>query len=229
MSTRFLIIDGYTLLHEAGLARAKYAPGDLAQQRRKLLTKVAQRLTGDERQRCTVVFDAIDAPANLPARFKYETMTVLFAPPGHEADEVIERLVSEHSAPQRLTVVSSDHRLQTAIRRRRGIGVDSDVFLENLESPLREVGPLKPSRVADGNTRDDETDLRFWLQEFEGISPEKLNAEVISQSGERKTDWDQQVEQLQRDLQNPQSLDDWLAEPARPDPIPSKRGKKSIF
>ena len=64
------------------------------------------------------------------------------------------------------------------------------------------------------------------MQEFEGISPEKLNAEVISQSGERKTDWDQQVEQLQRDLQNPQSLDDWLAEPARPDPIPSKRGKK---
>ena len=223
MATRFLIIDGYNLLHAAGLARAQYGPGDLARQRHALLFKLARRLMTDERQRCTVVFDALDAPPNLQARFKHEEMTVLFAMPGQEADEVIERLVSQHSAPRRLTVVSSDHRLQTAISRRRGIGIDSEVFLKQLESPQRQIGPVQ--RPAGPSSSTDQ-DLGFWLREFEEISPEKLNAEVIAQSGEKKTDWDQQIESLQKRIQDPEGLEEWLDQSSNMIPAPSPQSKK---
>lgn len=223
MSSRFLIIDGYNLMHDAGLARAKYGPGDLARLRHELLNKLARRLTLEERQRCTVVFDAIDAPPNLSSRFTHENITVQFAKPGQEADEVIEHLVSQHSAPRRLTVVSSDHRLQNAISRRRGIGMDSDVFLKQLESPDRHVGPAPQSQQSSREAGD----IRFWMEEFEGINPQSINAEVDAQSGEKKNDWDRELDELQKRIRNPKELDEWLNQsPKSKPPPPGKPPKK---
>src|SRR5436305_15278721 len=102
MSAPFLVIDGYNVMHAAGMARAAYGRGELAKIRHELLFRLAKRLTIEERQRCTVVFDAIDAPSNLPGRSVYQGMTVLFAKPGHEADELIELLIAKHPAPRRL-------------------------------------------------------------------------------------------------------------------------------
>lgn len=210
MPARFLIIDGYNLMHDAGLARATYGPGDLARLRFQLLNKLARRLTLEERQRCTVVFDAIDAPPNLNSRFKHEAITVAFAKPGQEADDVIEQLISEHSAPRRLTVVSSDHRLQNAINRRRGIAVDSDVFLKQLESPDRNIGATSRPPALD---RGADADLALWMQEFEDISPDAIDQEIVNQSGEKKTDWERDVELLQKQIKDPDELEKWLNQP----------------
>lgn len=217
MAPRFLIIDGYNLLHDAGLARANYRPGELARQRQELLNKLARRLTLEERQRCTVVFDAIDAPPNLSSRFTHENITIQFAKPGQEADEVIEHLVSQHSAPRRVTVVSSDHRLQNAISRRRGIGIDSDVFLKQLESPHRHVGP------APHHSAPTEIDVNFWIEEFDGISPQSLDAELDAQSGETKSDWARELDQLQERIRNPKELEQWLNQDPKSNSPP--RGK----
>ncbi len=211
MSAAFLIIDGYNLMHAAGLARATYGPGDLARQRRELIVKLARRLSIEERKRCTVVFDAIDAPANLPGRFQHEELIVLFAEPGHEADELIELLVTQHSAPRRLTVVSSDHRLQKSIRKRRGTALDSEVFLKQLESPQRQIGLTSPSASSATNP---DADLKFWLDEFDAVVPDALNSELNAQSGETKSDWENRIEQLQQRMKDPKGLDDWLNEPS---------------
>lgn len=207
MTAPFLIIDGYNLMHAAGLARATYGPGDLARKRHELLVRLANQLTSDERKRCTVVFDAIDAPPNLNGRFKHDDILVQFATPGHEADDVIESLIIQHSAAKRLTVVSSDHRLQTAIRRRRGIAVDSDVFLKQLESTdrtaARMTGPNKSST-------EPESDLDFWVREFEAVSPEAIDQQLKDQTGGPKSDWDRHIEELQQRIGDPDHLDDWL-------------------
>lgn len=207
MSAPFLIIDGYNLMHAAGLARANYGPGDLARQRHELLVRLARLLTSDERKRCTVVFDAIDAPPNLNGRFKQDEMVVQFAKPGHEADEVIEALIIQHSAAKRLMIVSSDHRLQTAIRRRKGIAVDSEIFLKQLESPQRRDQP-KPHASTD--SRNSEADLDFWLREFEAVSPDIIQQQLTDQAGDPKSHWDHHVDELQKRIQDPSSLDDWL-------------------
>ena len=222
MSSPFLIIDGYNLMHEAGLARATYGPGDLARLRHELLVKLARRLTIEERKRCTVVFDAIDAPPNLPGRFIHEGIHVLFAEPGHEADELIEKLISQNSAPRRLTVVSIDHRIQNAIRKRRGIGIDSDVFLKQLESPNRQIGP---SRNSASPTADPNRDLKFWMEEFGGVSSETIHQELLALSNDPKSDWDDQIEKLQQQLKNPAELDEWLNESTKSKPSSKKPGK----
>ena len=134
----------------------------------------------------------------------------MFAEPGHEADEVIELLIKQHSAARRLTVVSSDHRLQTAIRHRRGIGLDSDLFLKGLGSLRRNIQTSGSLKSPESDQTDD---LEFWKQEFEDVSPEKLGTEVSERSGEKKNDWDRGIDQLQQRLKSPADLDDWLNEP----------------
>ncbi len=56
----------------------------------------------------------------------------MFASRDEDADTVIEQLIAAESAPKRLTVVSSDHRLQRAAKRRRATAVDSDRWFTQL-------------------------------------------------------------------------------------------------
>jgi len=218
MPVPFLIIDGYNLMHAAGLARVHHPPGDLANKRLALLAKLARRMTVEERKRCTVVFDAIDAPSNLPGRFSHEMMVVLFAEPGREADEMIESLISQHSAPRQVKVISSDHRLQTAIRRRRGLGIDSDVFLKELESPARQVSGVQRPASAKNAPEDD---VGFWMDEFDDVSPKVLQDELRAETADPKDDWQQHLNQLQQQIQDKAGLEEWLNESTKSRP----RGK----
>ena len=133
MPIPFHVIDGYNLLHAAGLARPTYGPGDLERCRNRLLALLRTHLRPVERDRTTIVFDAADAPHDLPRSVQRDGMTILFAARGGDADTEIERLIAAHSAPRQVRVVSSDHRLQKAARRRRSVAVDCEVFLERLE------------------------------------------------------------------------------------------------
>jgi uncharacterized protein len=148
MPIPFHIIDGYNLLHAAGLARLRYGPGDLERCRNRLLGYLRRHLPATERNRTTVVFDAADAPPDRPRQMTLDGMTVLFAVRGGDADTEIERLIAAHSAPRQVRVVSSDHRLQKAARRRRAVVLDSDAFLDRLErrGPVTDSPPgARPS------------------------------------------------------------------------------------
>ncbi|MBW3542919.1 MAG: NYN domain-containing protein [Planctomycetes bacterium] len=149
MSAPFVLIDGYNLMHAAGLARPAYGPGDLERCRNRFLGWLAAGLGGAERERTTVVFDAADAPADLPRRQMYEQMTVLYAAGDADADTLIERLIAGHSAPRRLRVVSSDRRLRRAARRRRAQACDSLQFAEWLEArPAADTGGAERAPAA---------------------------------------------------------------------------------
>lgn len=217
MAIPYLIIDGYNLLHAAGLARAAYAQGDLQRQRHQLLVRLAGSLSTEERQRCTVVFDAIDAPTGLPLEYQHEGIAVLFAEPGHEADEVIEQLVARHSAARNLVVVSGDHRLQRAARSRRAACLDSEAFLTRLSrrggaeettSRSNQSGDsaAKTSPASDPN-------IAYWLREFGPIDIESIAVEEEADTANPVDPWQQGINELQRALDNPESLDRWLDEP----------------
>ena len=62
-------------------------------------------------------------------RFHVEGSELLYAGPGMDADSLIERLIEADTAPRRLTVVSSDRRIQRAGRRHRARIMPSDDFL----------------------------------------------------------------------------------------------------
>ena len=58
MARVFLLIDGYNLLHAAGLGRRRFAKGGLELARRKLLLKLAAEMASDVCRDTVVVFDA---------------------------------------------------------------------------------------------------------------------------------------------------------------------------
>ncbi len=120
-----LLIDGYNLLWGANIAPLD---ANLAHSRKGLVRLVANLVDDAERPKTTIVFDAAQAPPHRPTQSGFRGLTILFASDYDEADALIEQLIAEDAAPKRLTVVSSDHRIQRAARRRRARAVDSDVW-----------------------------------------------------------------------------------------------------
>jgi predicted RNA-binding protein with PIN domain len=147
-----LLIDGYNLLHAAGLALPRYGPGDLHRRRARLLQKLGELLDQEVQARTTVVFDARrDPPESAPPQTE-RLIRVVFAPAPLEADDLIEQLLARHSAPRQLLVVSSDRRLRRAAQRRGATSLTSEAFLDQIEdeppphSPARPRKALPPSR-----------------------------------------------------------------------------------
>lgn len=127
---RDLVIDGYNLLHAAGLARRSYGPGDLERARLELLRLIAGQMSEEQRRRTTFVFDAKAPPPDSTGQGIHAEMLILYALEDEEADDLIERIILAHSAPRQLVVVSSDHRLHKSARRRKSMPLDSDAFLD---------------------------------------------------------------------------------------------------
>lgn len=169
MATPFLIIDGYNLMHAAGMARRTYAQGDMQKCRNELERHVASLLSAEALRRTTIVYDAFNSPGNDQRVHHRQGLKVVFAPQGQDADGEIERLLSAHSAPRQVIVVSSDHRLHKAARRRRARCVDSADFLHDLEQEPRPT----PRRRAAGrpDIQESAEELRRWEQTFEGAPP----------------------------------------------------------
>jgi predicted RNA-binding protein with PIN domain len=163
-----LIIDGYNLLYASGILGGGRGPGFLERSRQALLNFLAESLDAKAVSRCQVVFDASieNAPRGLPRRLTHRGITVHFAAGLPSADELIEELIVADSAPRYLTVVSSDHRLQRAARRRKATAVDSDIWFHQVRrkrAARRDpgLGPdIKPDAPASA------FEVNFWLQQF---------------------------------------------------------------
>ncbi len=90
MSAGILLIDGYNLLHAAGMGQSNYRPGDLLRCRMRLLRFLLSKLSAAEIKGTTVVFDARDPPPDRPAEVVVSGIRVLFANPGGDADVMIQ-------------------------------------------------------------------------------------------------------------------------------------------
>ncbi len=123
-----LLIDGYNLLNVVGIVGRGIGPGGLERARLALLNFLAESLDPKEISKTIVVFDSREAPWGLPRTVLHRGLSVQYASKYPDADCLIEELIEKESAPRRLTVVSSDHRLQCAAKRRRARAVDSDVW-----------------------------------------------------------------------------------------------------
>ncbi|MEX2188958.1 MAG: NYN domain-containing protein [Pirellulales bacterium] len=163
-----ILIDGYNLLHVTGIFGRGIGPGGLERSRRALLNFLAESIDPNELPRTTVVFDAVDAPRGLPREVKHGDMTVHYATGYDSADALIEQLVAKSSTPRRLTVVSSDHRLQRAARRRRATAIDSDVWYGALVERRRERNLPSPAAAAKPEVPLSPDQVEYWLSAFGG-------------------------------------------------------------
>ena len=156
------LIDGYNLLHAIGWLGGKVGPHGLEKARLALLGHLIGS-HGAQVADVTVVFDAAGAPPDAVPEETYQGIHIYYALDG-EADDVIEDLIQRESMPRRLTVVSDDHRLQQAGRRRRCPVLGCMKYVDHMErlrrrKPTAEETPTKPEGMSDEETR-------HWLREF---------------------------------------------------------------
>jgi hypothetical protein len=176
----FYLIDGYNLLHALGLPR-QLGPAGLEKARRRLLDFL-KRAYGDEAPIVTVVFDAARAPRGVPAEVDHQGLHVRFAVGHAQADDLIELLIRQAAAPRQLTVVSDDHRLQKAARRRRCTVVGCGDYLlwlgqRRKPRPAPPAGePAKPSGVS-------RQEAQHWLNEFADLADDPDLKELFDPYG----------------------------------------------
>lgn len=208
-----ILIDGYNLMHAVVLtAGHRLGPDGLRKRRRRFLNDLAERLGPDEASQTTIVFDASQAPAGLSHEGLHKGMTVLFAAQGEEADERIEHLIAHHPAPKGLTVVSSDHRIRLAAKRRRASVKTADEFWSELEDRRRRKSrrpfasrpaptPAPTSAPAPEPERPDApgaAEAAYWLEQFRHVA-ESLEAHEVF----RHVDFvptDEEVAQIAREV-----------------------------
>ena len=163
-----LLIDGYNLLNVTGIVGPAGRPSSLERSRRALLDFLADTLDPEQCARTTVVFDAHSPPPGLPRVVEHRGLTVRFATRYPDADSLIEELIRADTAPRRLTVVSSDHRLQRAARRRRSRAVDSEVWYAEIVRRHHQRRQLPPAGPSQPTVPLDKEDVAYWLQQFGG-------------------------------------------------------------
>ena len=168
-----LVIDGYNLMHAAGIVGRGVGPGGLERSRLAVLNFVVESVEPAELPATTVVFDAQNAPPGLPRELSHRGVRVRFSTGYENADELIEELIEGDSAPRRLTVVSSDHRLHRAARRRKARAIDSDVWYAEMIARRkqrqlpRQAEPAKPAApLATG-------EVEYWLARFDDRPADK--------------------------------------------------------
>jgi hypothetical protein len=159
---RFLI-DGYNLLHRLGLMRTRMAPGELAGARQRLVSMLMKACGKDAGLIC-IVFDSAGVPAKRAPDRIDQDIDIRFARGGEAADDVIEDLIRSHSAPKQLTVISDDHRLQRAARRRACRVLSCTTYLEEMERKLRPTSPEPKADAAGARSPADDPD--FWVRTF---------------------------------------------------------------
>lgn len=184
-----LLIDGYNVIAPVAgpsrdLGSRHLASRDpdanwLYRERMSLLERLATRLPSAVCRRTCVVFDAANPPPDRPNRFVFKEIDVRFSVGYAEADDLLEEIISQHHSPKRLTVVSSDRRVQTAIDRRGGKSYESQPWLDDLLDGQPQLIAWPKEAKRDGsNEKDasekadqplDEADVKHWMGEF-GIS-----------------------------------------------------------
>jgi uncharacterized protein len=178
------LIDGYNLLHAIGLLVGKVGPHGLEKARRALLGRL-HAAHGAEAASVTVVFDGSRAPPGVAAEDDYQGIHIRYALDS-EADDVIEWLIQHEAAPRRLTVVSDDHRLQQAARRRRCVVLGCLDYLEQMQR-LRQPKPssLEPLAKPEAVSEDE---AEHWLREFAELADDPRVRELFGPDFREETE-----------------------------------------
>jgi predicted RNA-binding protein with PIN domain len=165
------LVDGYNLLHAMGILKGRAGPSGLHKARLGLLG-LLHAVYGEDSVDVTVVFDAASCASDR-AEENYQGLHIRWAIDHPSADDLIEGLIQHCAAPKQLTVVSDDHRIRDAARRRECKVLGCFDYLEWLERHRQKRlkderrQPSKPQQVSD-------KDSQYWLSQFADLedSPE---------------------------------------------------------
>lgn len=158
------LIDGDNLLHAT---RGAFDGAEHAG--RAWLCRLLSAWDAQGRQEVTVIFDGVRPPTPGDGPVTEGALIIRYSD-NETADDLIIEAIEASSARRRLTVVSSDHEVRTAARRRRAQSVDSATFIEQVQRDLQRStrkGSREPREKYHG-LEPGQTDE--WLKAF-GLGP----------------------------------------------------------
>jgi predicted RNA-binding protein with PIN domain len=170
--TKSFLIDGYNLLHALGIFPRQVKPQALERARVRMLELIADAHK-DRNEPVTVVFDARNAPRKLKAVQHFRGIEVLYAVKHDEADDLIEEQIRQHATPRQLTVVSDDHRLQQAGRRRRCQVLKCAEYLDQACDRRPPAPPAAAQDDEEKQARLTESEIRHWMEEFRDLAQDQ--------------------------------------------------------
>ncbi|MEL7497817.1 MAG: NYN domain-containing protein [Planctomycetota bacterium] len=174
-----ILIDGYNLIFALGFNANHASAQAIDRSRSRLIDYLVQRMEQAQRIKTTIVFDAKKLPvseSHIDSRKR--DIRVLFAVGYEDADSMVEELIAHHSHPKQLLVVSSDHRIQTAASRRRASIVDSERWLDQIEST---TAPSLPNPDSDQSLID-KTTTQQWMEIFSDADQDIAGDDLVTHS-----------------------------------------------
>lgn len=154
-----LLIDGYNLLHSVQ---------NLLDQSTEITDDQLCRVIGEYLYRTkgkgSIIFDGT-GPKDKSVFNNLFNLEVLFSGPNREADDVIEKLIQQNTAPRNLSVISSDRRIKQAAEKRKAAAVDCvDFWMEVLKQiEKKQKQQAEPQEKFIGLTN---AETEYWLREF---------------------------------------------------------------
>jgi len=178
-----IIIDAYNLIFQCGFQPKKLdAPLALHKARQRLIQELSLRIEKSQRREVMLVFDAKNPRGHATPELVGDGFQVAFARDFEDADAMVIDLLRQHSQPRQLTVVSSDHLIQTAAARRNATAVDADVWFDQLNL-LSNRAPDEQLEKAEFLLSEQETQLLIdTFCDFNGTDSDTGKAEDASNS-----------------------------------------------
>jgi len=154
-----LIVDGYNLLRTVqNLTEHSSEITDIQ------ICQVINEYLYRTKKKGSLIFDGIGPRDKSPFNNMF-CLDIIFSGTTREADDIIEKMILDSSAPKNLTVVSSDRRIKKAAEKRKAEAIDCVDFwmamLKQLEKKAKK--PAEPKEKFAGLT---ESETEFWLREF---------------------------------------------------------------
>ncbi len=131
MRSEWIIVDGYNLIHQQDNGK-ELLRRDLFLARQRLIRDLEITIPSLA-TRITVVFDGTGEHGGFD-KFKTSPVEVIFSAQGNTADTVIERMAGEHTRPQDILVVTSDHLETNAVLGSGANTISCSSFLARLNA-----------------------------------------------------------------------------------------------
>ena len=142
MNQRWILVDGYSVLHAWKRFATRKTRGWSLQQRREALVSLLRQYADHGGQRVTVVFDGYAAKHKPEVQEPSSGIEVVFSERGKTADDVIERLVAQAEHKARIQVVTSDTMERRTVEAIGAHSLSAELFEGEVDAALQGLAGL---------------------------------------------------------------------------------------
>jgi len=142
MSERWILVDGYSVLHAWKRFATRKTRALSFQQRREVLVKLLRQFADHSGRRVTLVFDGYAAKHKPEGQEPAHGVEVMFSERGKTADDVIERLVAQAEYKTRIQVVTSDAMERRTVEAMGAQSLSAEVFEGEVDAALQGLAGL---------------------------------------------------------------------------------------